>query len=205
MENFNFAREQLNEMGHIALTMLKDTFDGFMKHDKEILAVVLENEQKLNDLEKAIATHFAGISKTKVNVQDKRNIMCIANIALDLEQIGDYIKDMVERIEIKIEEKLLFDNEAVDEYKHLYNAVETDLDDVVKVLSIGDKNFVKRVLSDKGHVDRLAKKYRSSHTKRLLSGVCEPRSCNMFLNLLDFTAQISHHTKAIAKNILTLK
>ncbi|MDD4894207.1 MAG: PhoU domain-containing protein [Candidatus Omnitrophica bacterium] len=205
MDNLSSVKEQLNQMGHLALSMLKDTFAGFMEHDRDILAVVLKNEQKLNDTEKSIATYFAGISKTDVNTQDKKNIMRIANIALDLEQIGDYIKDMVERIEIKIEEKLLFDDDAVNEYKHLYSAVEAELDDVVKALDSGDKNFAKRILGDERHVDRLAKKYRDSHTKRLFLGVCEPRSCNMFLNLLDFTAQISHHTKAVAKSLLLIK
>lgn len=205
MDNLCFVRDQLNQMGHLALSMLKDTFNGFMEHDRDILAEVLKNEQKLNDLEKGVATYFLGISKTDINARDKGNIMRIANIALDLEQIGDYIKDMVERIEIKIEEKLLFDDEAVNEYKHLYSAIEAELEDAVKALDSGDKNFAKRILSDESHVDRLAKKYRDSHTKRLFSGVCEPRSCNMFLNLLDFTVQISHHTKAVARNFLLIK
>ena len=205
MDNLCSVRERLNQMGHLALSMLRDTFSGFMEHDSDILAVVLKNEQKLNDLEKSVATYFSGISKTDIKTRNKANIMRIAAIALDLELIGDYVKDMVERIEIKIEEKLLFDDAAVDEYKRLYKAVELELSATVKALDNGDKKLVKRVLEHEGYIDRLVKKYRDSHTKRLLSGVCEPRSCNMFLNLLDFTAQISHYTKAIARSLLLIK
>lgn len=205
MENLTSIEEQLKGMGRITLSMLKQTFAGFMEHDRDLLSEVLKEEQKLNDAEKSIATFFAGITKTKISPAQKKNILRIANIALDLEQAGDYIKDMVERIEIKIEDKLLFDDTAVDEYKHLYKAVELELAATVKSLDSGDKKLAKRVLEHEGYIDRLAKKYRDSHTKRLLSGVCEPRSCNMFINLLDFTAQISRHSKAIAKNILLLK
>jgi len=205
MDNLCSVRERLNQMGHLALSMLRDTFSGFMEHDSDILAVVLKNEQKLNDLEKSVATYFSGISKTDIKTRNKANIMRIAAIALDLELIGDYVKDMVERIEIKIEEKLLFDDAAVDEYKRLYKAVELELSATVKALDNGDKKLVKRVLEHEGYIDRLVEKYRDSHTKRLLSGVCEPRSCNMFLNLLDFTAQISHYTKAIARSLLLIK
>ncbi len=100
---------------------------------------------------------------------------------------------------------MLFSDEALSEYKHLYNVVETELSDVEKTLRMHDGNFAKRVLCNKEHVDNLVQKYRDAHAQRLMSGICDPRTGNMFLNLLDFTAQISHHTKVIAKNIIGLK
>ncbi len=205
MENAYSLREKANQMAQIALAMLKSTFDGFMKHDPDILAGVLENEQKLNDMEKVVTMSLVGMNKAKVSAAEKKNIMRIANIVTDLEQIGDYIKDMVERIEIKIEEKLLFSEDALDDYKHLYNSVEGQLQDIDKALTLGDKGFAKRVLCDESHVDKLVRKYRDAHAKRLMAGGCEPRACNMFMNLLDFTAQISHHAKAVARNTLLLK
>jgi len=204
MEDLTVLREEVNKMATLALSMLKNTFDGFMKHDSEILAGVLKDEERLNDMERALTSSLATISKDKS--ADKNNIILLSNIIEDLEGIGDYIKDMIERIEIKIEEKLLFSDDAVDEYKHLYNVVETELSDVEKALRMNDKNFARRVLCvTENHVDNLVQKYRKSHAQRLVAGICLPRTCNMFLNLLDFTAQISHHTKAIAKNISELK
>jgi phosphate:Na+ symporter len=144
------------------------------------------------------------ISKNKT-AADKEKIMLLTNIVADLEEIGDYVKDMIERIEIKIQEKLLFSEEALDEYKHLYSVVETALSDVEKSLKLNDKNFAKRGLCDKDHVDKLIEKYRNAHAQRLMLGICDPRTGNMFLNLLDFTAQIFHHTETIAKNILELE
>ena len=198
-------REKINEMAVLALSMLKATFDGFMQHDLDILAGVLKDEHRLNEMERAITLSLIDIAKAKTTAADKKNIMLLTNIVADLEEIGDYIKDMIERIEIKIEEKLLFSDDAVDEYKHLYNVVETELEDAEKALRMNDKNFARRILCGTEHVDNLVKKYRDTHTQRLVAGVCLPRACNMFLNLLDFTAQISHHVKAIAKNISELK
>ena len=198
-------REKINEMAVLALSMLKATFVGFMEHDLDILAGVLKDEHRLNEMERAITLCLIDIAKAKTTAADKKNIMLLTNIVADLEEIGDYIKDMIERIEIKIEEKLLFSDDAVDEYKHLYNVVETELEDAEKALRMNDKNFARRILCGTEHVDNLVQKYRDTHTQRLVAGVCLPRACNMFLNLLDFTAQISHHVKAIAKNISELK
>lgn len=203
MQDLTTLREKINKMAELALSMLKNTFNGFMKHDLDILADILKDEQELNEMEKALTMSLIDISKRQ-NATDKKDIMLFTNIVADLEEIGDYVKDMIERIEIKIQEKLLFSNDALEEYKHLYNVVEADLVDVAKSLSMYDKNFAKRVLCDEEHVDTLVQQYRDAHTKRLISGICDPRACNMFLDLLDFTAQVSHHTKAVAKNILEL-
>ena len=204
MENLATIREKINQMAELALSMLKATFAGFIEHDLDTLSKVLKDEQKLNEMERTLTFSLVELSKTKIAAVDKKKIVSFTNIIADLEEIGDYIKDMIERIEIKIQERLLFSDEALDEYKHLYTVVETALSDAVNSLKNNDKNFAKRILCDEEHVDNLVQKYRDAHTQRLISGICAPRACNMFLNLLDFTAQVFHHTKVIAKNILEL-
>lgn len=204
MEDLTALREEINKMAALALSMLRNTFDGFMKHNFEILSGVLKDEERLNDMERALTSSLVAISKSKDI--DKTNNVLLSNIVVELEEIGDYIKDMIERIEIKIEEKLLFSDDAVEEYEHLYNVAETDLADVEKALRMNDKNFARRVLCiTEDQVDNLVQKYKETHAQRLMKGICLPRASNMFLNLLDFTARISRHSRAIAKNITELK
>jgi len=206
MQDLTIIREKINEMAAVALFMLQNTFDGFMKHDLDILSCVLKDEERLNGMERALTLSLVDISKTKINDADKKNIMLLTNIVADLEEIGDYIKDMIERVEIKIEEKLLFSDDALNDYKHLYHVVETELEDAEKALRMNDKNFARRILCNtEDHVDNLVQQYRDSHAKRLIDGICLPRACHMFLDLLDFTAQVSRHTKAVARNISGLQ
>jgi phosphate:Na+ symporter len=204
MEDLSALKKEINKMATLTLSMLRDTFSGFMKHDLEILAGVLKDEERLNDMERSLTSSLVAISKSK-GIENTNNIL-LSNIIGELEEIGDYIKDMVERIEIKIEEKLLFSDDAVEEYEHLYNLVETDLADVDKALRMNDKNFARRVLCiTEDQVDNLVRKYKETHAQRLMKGICLPRASNMFLNLLDFTVRISHHSKAIAKSISDLR
>ncbi|MBU3958754.1 MAG: hypothetical protein KKH29_04620 [Candidatus Omnitrophica bacterium] len=205
MEDLISIREKIRQMAELALSMLKSTFDGFMEHNPDIFANVLKDEQFLNEMEKAITLSLIGTSKGKITNTDKKNIMLLAAIVADLEQIGDYIKDMIERIEIKIQEKLLFSEEALLEYKHLYSVVEMALSDIINSFKMDNKSFAKRILGDKERVDKLIEKYRKAHTQRLMLGECDPRAGNMFLNLMDFTGQIFHHTKSIARSILKIK
>ena len=205
MDELVSIKEQINQMAELTLSMLVNTFDGFMKHDLEMLTDVLKQEGRLNEMERSISFSLVQASKDTPKTVDTRYISLLAEIVADLEEIGDYIKDMIERIEIKIEEKLFFSDDALSEYRHLYDLVQTALSDVVKSLRLDDRDFAKRILGDGEHVNRLLFRYRDAHTKRLIGGICDPRAGNMFLNLLDFTAQIFQHTKSVADNILDLK
>ncbi|MGD9015328.1 MAG: PhoU domain-containing protein [Candidatus Omnitrophota bacterium] len=205
MDDFICIKEKIDQMAELALSMLANTFDGFMKHDLDMLSNVLKEEDKLNEMERSLSFSLVEAAKDKPKSVDNRYITLLVEIIADLEEVGDYVKDMIERIEIKIKEKLFFSDDALSEYRHLYNVVHTALSDVVKSLKMNDKNFAKRILGDEEHVGKLLVKYRDAHTKRLISGICDPRAGNMFLNLLDFTAQIFRHTRSIADNILDLK
>jgi Na+/phosphate symporter len=61
------------------------------------------------------------------------------------------------------------------------------------------------VLKKEEHIDALVDEYRRRHDQRLIDGICSPMACNMYLNMLDFTAAVYHHTNRIAKRLLELK
>ena len=119
MDKIISVREKINQMAELALSMLVGTFDGFMKHDLDMLSNVLNQEHELNDLERSLSFSLVQLSKEKTKAADNRYITLLVEIIADLEEIGDYVKDMIERIEIKIQEKLFFSEDALSEYTHL--------------------------------------------------------------------------------------
>jgi phosphate:Na+ symporter len=181
------------------------TYDAFIEHDVDLITKALLEENKLNALEEEINKEIIGLGRSTATQEEKSRVITYANIAGDFELIGDYCKDILERIQIKIEEKLLFSEGAVDEYKDLYNKTKEALEEVVFVLEKDNPALVKEVLRKEEHIDRLVDKYRHNHDQRMLAGECTPMGCNMFLNMLDFTAAVYYHIKKIAKSILEIK
>ncbi len=131
--------------------------------------------------------------------------MAYIDVAADLEIIGDYCKDILERVEIKIDEKLLFSEDAVKEYEDLYRRAESALDEISCALKRDNLAVIRDVLKSEEHIDKLLDEYRGRHNQRLLDGVCSPLACNMFLNILDFTAAVYYHAKKICRNLLKIK
>jgi len=205
VHNLKDIKSSIADMSKLAFSMWQLTFKTFMEHDLDILSKVLREEFRLNDLEKEITSDLIELNRITQEEQEKSKVMIYMDIAGDLELIGDYCKDILERVQIKIEEKLLFSDEAVKEYSELYRKIEEVLDGIVCALEKDKLTLVKEVVKNDKDFDNLVEEYRRRHDQRLIDGICSPLACNMFLNMLDFTAQVFHHTKAIAKNILKLK
>ena len=205
MVDLNSIKEKVNQMAKDSLSMFKLTYDAFIEHDVDLIAKALEEESKLNSLEDEINKIIIDLSRTPYSKEEKSRIIVYADMAADFELIGDYCKDLLERIQIKIEEKLLFSENAVVEYKELYNKTKVALEEVAFVLEKDNPSLVKEVLRNEEHIDNLVDKYRQGHSQRLLAGECTPMGCNMYLNMLDFTAAIYYHIKKIAKSLLKIK
>jgi phosphate:Na+ symporter len=205
MPQIEELKPEISGMSAVALEMLKTTFAAFMEHDKALISQALSQEERLNSLEKDLTGRLVEIGRAAASPNAKAQALIYADMVGDLELIGDYCKDILERVEIKIEEKLLFSEEAVKEYQELYHKTEEALDKIVYALKKGSFSLAKEVLGGQGHIDDLVDEYRRRHDQRLIDGLCSPIACNMFLNILDFTAAIYYHVKKISRSLLKLK
>jgi phosphate:Na+ symporter len=205
MADLNSVKENIKLMAKSTLAMWLLTYDAFIEHDVDLITKALDEEAKINSLEDEVNKSIIDLGRSSSSPDEKTRIIVYADIAADFELIGDYCKDILERIQIKIEERLLFDEAAVEEYKELYNKTKEALEEVVFVLEKDNPALVKEVLRKEEHIDTLVDTYRHNHNQRLINGLCTPMSCNMFLNMLDFTAAVFYHIKKIAKSLLKIK
>jgi phosphate:Na+ symporter len=205
MQDLNSIKKNIAEMAALALKMWEGTYQTFMEHDLELLSKVLDDENKLNNFEKQIDKELVDFNRTSAKPEEKIKVAAYAEVVGDLELIGDYCKDILERVQIKIEEKLLFSEEAVKEYGQLYQKAHDAMSEVVQALERDDLCLVQEVLRHQQHIDTLVDEYRQKHTERMINGVCVPFACNMFLNMLDFTAAIYYHIKKVTRSLLSIK
>ena len=205
MEELTEVKQKISVMAALALAMWRTTHQAFMEHNMELLSLVLEDEERLNRLEKDLTALLIGLGKDTSSRTDKALLTAYADVVGDLELIGDYCKDILERVQIKIEERLLFSDDAVKELEDLYRRTESALSQVSEMLAKDDMSLAAGILNGQRHIDTLVDEYRQRHTQRLLDGICSPLAGNMFLNILDFTAAVYYHTKKIARSLLKIK
>ncbi len=205
MPQLSSIKSKIADMSRLVLRMWRATYQAFMEHDRDLIPGILDDENKVNSLEKEITIDLINLNRASANKSEKARAIIYTDIAADLELIGDYCKDILERVQTKIDEKLLFSEDAVQEYADLYRKTEDALDQIVHALEKDKSGLVKEVLKGRENIDRLVDEYRLRHNQRLINGVCSPMACNMFLNMLDFTAAVYQHAEKIAKNLAKIK
>ncbi|MFZ5801224.1 MAG: PhoU domain-containing protein [Candidatus Omnitrophota bacterium] len=205
MSELKESKPQIIQMASRVLKMWQIAYDTFMEHDRDLIPLALEEENHINLLEKDITQWLINFSKESDKKEVRHDAAVYADVVGDLEIIADYCKDLLERIEIKIDERLLFSEEALGEYQELYKINASALKSLLEAIEKEEVCFAKVVLKDEDQVDHLVDKYREKHNQRLLDGICDLRSGNIFLNMLDFNAAVHHHIIKIARSILRLR
>ena len=122
--------------------------------------------------------------------KDKKAIMCMVDILVAIERIGDFCVGLAERTEYKIRENLLFSEEAVEEYKGLFSRVDKVLTGIAEAMKADDKKLAKDALEDKSAIYALIEKSRANHIDRSAKGVCDEWAKIRYLDMLDFVKDI---------------
>ena len=172
---------------------------GFMDNKLEPLALAIKEEHLVNEMEKTLSRHIIDISKQASGPDDREKMALMGQIVETLERMGDEATNLVERIEIKVAEKLLFSDLGVQEFDETFGAMKRSVGMMIEFLKRPDPALKDRIIDNGFHVKELVERYRKEHFERLVQGICTPMAANMYFDMLDFTGNLARHSSSIVK------
>ncbi|MDD5495959.1 MAG: PhoU domain-containing protein [Candidatus Omnitrophica bacterium] len=172
---------------------------GFMENKSEPLSKALETENVINEMEKKLTKDVMESSRSSSSEDERRVLSVLAQAIGTLERMGDEAASLIERIEIKVSENLLFSQLGVDQFNETYNAMKESVSGMIKFLKKPDSVLKDRIINNGFHVKELVERYRKEHSDRLVKGVCTPMAANMYFDMLDFTGNLARHSSNIVK------
>jgi phosphate:Na+ symporter len=188
----------LKKMARIIYEMVGLVYQGFMENDPHYLDRALNKERIMDDLEREI-TDMVIASSNGLDEKGRKEFVFLEETAQNIERMGDELRNLMERIEIKIAEKLYFSDLGVEQYKEVFDRMKKSVDLTVEYLTSGKNELVDEILKNGEGIKKLVEKYRTEHLDRLTKGICEARAANMYFDMLDFTGNIARHCTNIAK------
>ena len=120
----------------------------------------------------------------------------------DLERIGDHAENIVEIAERKIEQKLLFSKNALDEIAQLKTEVERMCDIIINALEKNDVAAATSALVSENNINKMQIDFRRSHVSRMAEGTCSAESGLIFIDIVDNVEKIGDHLTNIAQAVL---
>jgi phosphate:Na+ symporter len=195
--DINKIKNNVMEMADKISGILALIEKGFMEHRVDILNSAIKMEHNVNDQEKTLTRDILVLSKqAKGNLTE---LSSMAQIVETLERMGDEAADLIERIEIKITEKLMFSEEGVGQFNETYSAMQESVNMMREFLRDKSPEIKKKILDNGFHVKFLVERYRKEHADRLVKGTCTPMGANMYFDMLDFTGNLARHASSIVK------
>lgn len=180
-------------------TILELIERGFMANKLEPLAEAMKEERWINETERELTAAILEISKTAKDEAERRHLIIAEETVEMLERMGDETANLIERIEIKVDERLLFSERGVEQFNEVYAAMKRSVEMMREFLRNKEKGLQERVIDNGFHVKALIERYRKEHSERLIRGLCTPMSANMYFDMLDFTGNLARHSSSIVK------
>lgn len=172
---------------------------GFMSNKLEPLSDAIKEEHLINEAEKILTKNIIELSKIMKSAGDKKELTVMVQVVETLERMGDEAANLVERIEIKVVEKLLFSDLGVTEFNETFGTMKRSVEMMIEFLKRPDPALKDRIIDNGFHVKELVERYRKEHFERLVQGICTPMAANMYFDMLDFTGNLARHSSSIVK------
>ncbi|MCI6692172.1 MAG: Na/Pi cotransporter family protein [Clostridium sp.] len=195
------AKETLR-MANKAKKGLTLAIEAFEKNDEKLIQKVYDNEAIINSLNEAITTYLVKLSKRELSDKESKIVAATFHVINNIERIGDHAENIAELTLQKINKKLEYSNQAMEQIKRMYEKTAESLQAAIDSYAHNDVNKAKSVSEIESEVDRLQKKYRDLHVKRLYDGICNAYAGTIFLDLVSNLERISDHSMNIAESVI---
>lgn len=200
------AFEQINKeiirMMGIARVALSGSVRGLFEKDRKAISGFSSKEEAVDNLQKEITRYVIALSRKNLSEQESQEIPVLIHTVNDIERVGDHAENIAELAERRIDQKLVFSDEAFAELKKMHAEVDGMIEDVSAALIENDAAAAKRALKREDALNRMQIDFRQSHVDRLDEGKCALLSGLVFLDCVDNFEKIGDHLTNIAQSVV---
>ena len=196
------AKKELLRMAMIASEMIGDALDIFVKNDLKKVAHVEQMEELLDGMEKSINIFVAELSQNPLTEAQSKITSSFMSAANDLERIGDHANNIKQLAELKVEDRLPFSGQALEELRQLYEQVDVMLKRAIQSFEVESKQLARLVMVEDDQIDLMEKVLRKAHIERINTKRCFPPSGVIYLDVLSNLERIADHATNIAQLVV---
>lgn len=195
------AREVLH-MGQITLNEFTTAVESFVEGDINKAKKVFKMEKVVNELEHEIANYLIKLTNSSITTEERTMIDGLFSTISDIERVGDHSDNLAEMTIYKVENKLVYSENALSELEHMAERVLKSYKQSLTAIKEGDHTIARAVIEREGEIDMLEKNLRKKHIARLNDGKCSPAAGVLFLDIINNLERIGDHASNIADAVL---
>jgi len=196
------ARREIVRMARTAKTGFGDAITGVITDERRRLEAARVAEEFTDTLQYEITSYLTDLSRQQLSDDVAVGLPVLLHTVNDLERIGDHAVNMVEITLRKVDQKLVFTEEAQAELGQLRQEADTMFDLVIEALENNDADAAKSALRNEENLNRMQIDFRRNHVQRMTDGDCTPEAGLIFIDLVDNVEKTGDHLTNIAQAVI---
>jgi phosphate:Na+ symporter len=195
------ARKETVRMLGLAAKSVSISIKSFFEEDLGLIKSVNELEQAVDNLQSEITQYLVDLSERSLLQGESEELPVLIHIVNDIERIGDHAENIIELAERKIDKKLPFSTESINELTLMWNELHNMAIETETALREEDIKMADSVLSREKLINELQVKLKKGHINRLNQKQCDLKSGIIFLDFVDNLEKIGDHLSNIAQGV----
>lgn len=199
------SRELVCKMAEISRDAFVSSIDLLNDFNSQTEVFVSKSEASVDTYEDKLGAYLVRLAGYELSEKDGKEVTELLHIIGDFERISDHAVNMLEVANEINEKKVEFSQEAQREVKVITDAVCEILIMTTKAFIEKDYELAKKVEPLEQRIDKLKRRIKNNHIKRLSEGVCTVELGFILSDLLTNCGRVSDHCSNIAVSLLEVE
>lgn len=209
LEQPAFAMERCRQvaaaMAELSQKALTEAISLITKYDEKKAKAVYRMEDEVDHYEDLLGSYLVKLSSRNLTEKDSRSLSTILHCIGDFERISDHAINIEESARKLSDQKLKFSEKAVGEVQVFTRAVTDILNLSIRAFEEEDEELANDIEPLEEVVDRLNKKMKKRHVKRLQNGKCNIETGLILSDLATNFERVADHCSNIGVCVIQIK
>lgn len=209
LEQPAFAMERCRQvaaaMAELSQKALTEAISLITRYDEKKAKAVYRMEDEVDHYEDLLGSYLVKLSSRNLTEKDSRSLSTILHCIGDFERISDHAINIEESARKLYDQKLKFSEKAVGEVQVFTRAVTDILNLSIRAFEEEDEELANDIEPLEEVVDRLNKKMKKRHVKRLQNGKCSIETGLILSDLATNFERVADHCSNIGVCVIQIK
>lgn len=179
--------------------MINMTINAFLTNDATDLSEVKVKEEKLNRMQKDVISYIVEVSKQTLSEEYTPMIPAFINSINNIERVGDHTIEYMRNITNKIDKKLPFSQDSLDEIENFRKILTEMIDMTIVGVNTKDRSGIDRMKVLEQQTDDHYEQAMVNHIKRLEMSNCDVEAGIIFVDLVTHMERMADHIYKVFK------
>ncbi|MBN2232164.1 MAG: Na/Pi cotransporter family protein [Deltaproteobacteria bacterium] len=195
------VRQETVRMARVVMEMFHQTVGCLEAFTPAVSDDILRKENTVDMLQKEITNFVVTLTQSSLTPEISRETTSVMYIVNNLERLGDHSENLLRLIDRKVEKKIEFSREALDEIHEIAARCGEFIALVAAGYEHGNEKIIVEAKRLEGSINTLEDRYRKRHIRRLNEGGCTVVAGLIFIDMLTNFEKIGDHCYNIAEVI----